>query len=352
MIIRAFLVLGLVFTLSGCPSGGSGSTGSGSGTFGSGAGSPPGDTGETASSFQENPLSSLCRTLSGTYFFGSNGGKLLTSSNLTSFSVLEGTPVDVNGVACNQTESTNSAWFVGAGGGIVTYDGSTLSSMESGVTEDLYGIYRTNSTFLYAVGDSGTILQNQGTEWLTQSSEVSTNLKGIDGRGAVSSLNLIVVGEDCTILQTSNGGTFWESDEQSVCQSVDVPIDTDLQDVWVDDTSGNIFVVGAAGTVLHYDTEWTRQAVSATSSALLAVHGVSATSAIAVGEDGVVLQYNGTGWTIVDNPAAEYGVRLTDVLMLSETSAIAIGAESANSNAEGFVMTWNGTAWSEASFSS
>lgn len=347
MMMRACLILSLVCLTSACPSGGGSDHGSGTGSFGSGSGTPPGDTGSTATSLVDNPLSGVCRTYSGQFYFSSNGGKLITSTDGSNLVVLDGTAVDMNAVHCDQTSVTDRVWFVGSGGSIISYDGSALNSETSGVTTELDDVYGTDPSNVYVVGSGGVILQYQGSMWTPQTSGVTTHLRGLDGRGSVLRTFLVAVGDNCTILETSNGGTTWTSGGETVCEDLGIPSDTDFYDVFVDDQTGNIFIVGSAGTVIHYDGTWAVQAPSATSVDLLAVQGMSATEAIAVGEEGVVLHYTGTGWLLnEDAPSATHGVRMSDVWMGGNT-AMAVGAASIASDAEGFIMGWNGSVWSE-----
>jgi hypothetical protein len=70
------------------------------------------------------------------------------------------------------------------------------------------------------------------------------------------------------------------------------------------------------------------------------VHMVSTNEGWAVGENGVVLRYNGVSWTVVPTFTAE---TLVDVHMLSSTDGFILGWGEVQGG--GNVYRWNGTAW-------
>jgi hypothetical protein len=75
--------------------------------------------------------------------------------------------------------------------------------------------------------------------------------------------------------------------------------------VWIDPTGKEAFAVGDQGTVAHatLGQPWTEMA-SGTTAALRGVSGLSATNVVAVGDDGLILRYDGMTWSAIPGPAA------------------------------------------------
>jgi photosystem II stability/assembly factor-like uncharacterized protein len=66
-----------------------------------------------------------------------------------------GTTTDLYGV---WGSSPSNVFAVGDSGAMLHYDGSAWSAMSSGTTTDLYGIWGSSPSNVFAVGDSGAIL--------------------------------------------------------------------------------------------------------------------------------------------------------------------------------------------------
>ncbi len=83
----------------------------------------------------------------------------------------------------------------------------------------------------------------------------------------------------------------------------------DLNGVW-GSSAGNIFVVGASGTILNYDGRAWSTMNSGTSNNLNDIWGSSIRNIFAVGAGGTILHYNGTSWSVMtSNTTAElYGI--------------------------------------------
>ena len=116
--------------------------------------------------------------------------------------------------------------------------------MDSGTTENLYGICGSSNTDVFSVSHSGTILHYNGTSW----SEMESG--------------------------TTNT----------------------LTDVWCASES-DVFAVGAEGTILHYDgLNWSEMESSATVT-LKCVWGSSGNDVFAGGGDGTLVHYDGSSWS-------------------------------------------------------
>ena len=152
---------------------------------------------------------------------------------------------------------------------------------------DLFGVSGTSSTDVFAVGDAGTILHWDGTNWYPQQCGTFQRLlavwMGSPGDGyAVGAGGTIVRynGSSWTVVPTRAGTAY------------------DLRAVW-GSSPNDVFAVGDAGTILHYDGDgWTSQ-VSNSVANLLAVWGLSPANVYAVGAANELLHYDGTSWQTV-----------------------------------------------------
>ena len=110
---------------------------------------------------------------------------------------------------------------------------------------------------------------------------------------------------------------------------------SDLNGVWADPHSTNIFAVGSGGTILHHDgTSWGPQ-TSGTTATLYAISGISATDVFAVGANGTILHYDGTSWTPQVSGTTQ---NLRGVWEVSPTSVFAVGDA-------GTILHYDGSTW-------
>ncbi len=287
--------------------GGGGGGGGGTGIIATG-GSTPGDVGTTVVGLADNSLSSVCQTLGDGFFFGSVGGKLLTSDTSDNVTVLDGTARQIRSTFCDrQSTVQDHVWFVGDAGIVWKWDGVALLEQVSSVSEDLNDVYGLDTSRVYAVGDTGTIVAWNGSAWGAHSSPSPDHLYGI---GAPNQNNIFAVGANFTVLKLTLPQTWTEIDMSPLLGTI--PADTRLNGVWGDSVSGHVFVVGNAGTIISSSnggTAW-QEHTSGTSLELFAVHGSSNTRVFAVGEEGVVLYYDGSSWEKEEIPAAD-GVTVT-----------------------------------------
>ncbi|WNG59175.1 hypothetical protein F0U59_33940 [Archangium gephyra] len=105
--------------------------------------------------------------------------------------------------------------------------------------------------------------------------------------------------------------------------------------VWSHPTEG-AWMVGQAGTVLHWKLDnWTWQSTP-TSRTLRGVWGSSPADIWAVGEAGTILHFDGTGWTAVPAPGSA-----VDLLSIEGVSSSEVWV----SGKEGRLLRWDGSAW-------
>ena len=217
---------------------------------------------------------------------------------------------------------------MGENGTIIHFNGSTWSTTGKPTEENLYGIWGSSGTDIFAVGDNKTIVrydtekgwENVSTSlptvnlrdvwgssandvyavgeggfiahfnsstWSQVTSPTTKTLKGIWGN---ASNNYVAVGEDGKVVDYD--GFDWSEMASGTT--------ADLQEVW-GSASDNIYAVGESGTIIHSDgSDWSG-ITSPTSANLRGIWGSAADNVYAVGEHGCILYYDGTEWIKLDS---------------------------------------------------
>jgi hypothetical protein len=93
--------------------------------------------------------------------------------------------------------SGTDVFAVGGSGTIMHYDGSAWSAMSSGTTDLLFSVWGRSATDVFAVGGNGTILHHDGRAWSAMSSGTTNHLEGVWGSSAS---DVFAVGNGGTIL--------------------------------------------------------------------------------------------------------------------------------------------------------
>jgi hypothetical protein len=164
-----------------------------------------------------------------------------------------------------------------------TSDGSSWSSMTSGTSAWLHGVWGSSGSDVFAVGESGTILHYDGSSWSSMTSGTSDSLDGVWGG---SGSDVFAMGSGGTILHYD--GSSWSSMTSGTSLS--------LGGVW-GSSGSDVFAVGGNGTILHYDGSSWSSMTSGTSRYLRGVWGGSGSDVFAVGESGTILHYDGSSWS-------------------------------------------------------
>ncbi len=126
-------------------------------------------------------------------------------------------------------------------------------------TKTLNAIWGTSPSDVYAVGDTGTILHYNGTDWSAEPSNTTGQLLSIWGS---SPANIYVVGNEetgvnrATLLRKKTIGTTWEF-EEAVDYITQAPFDYNLTTVWglsaskvyVSDEYGDPYVFDGTGWI-------------------------------------------------------------------------------------------------------
>jgi hypothetical protein len=107
--------------------------------------------------------------------------------------------------------------------------------------------------------------------------------------------------------------------------------------------ANDVWVVGAGGTILHYNgSSWTRQ-VSGTSYDLYGIDALSASSIWVVGDHGTILHYDGSNWSPQSSGITR---RLQGVGVLDSNNVWAVGDYNVPAM-KGTILHYDGSTWSE-----
>jgi len=217
-------------------------------------------------------------------------------------------------------EGTDSVWLFGDGGGVWHRETTSWQKRPSGTQSSLLGVARLDTGKLLSAGQTGTLLywDGAGRALLTRGS--TKNHLAIGGSSAT---NIWAVGDEIVRfdgLQWSevklesrplfgltvpgpnetwavgSGGTIlrW-SDAVPLGAAVPSGTSAWLRSLWLD-AEGHGWIVGAAGALFEVADGALTKKVSGTTQDLVDIWAASATAAWAVGEGGVVAQYDGTAW--------------------------------------------------------
>jgi photosystem II stability/assembly factor-like uncharacterized protein len=138
--------------------------------------------------------------------------------------------------------ATDELWAVG-GKGTVHYTNRSGTVERHFTDEDLNGVYFTNSSIGWVVGDEGSIwhTRDQGHSWSRQKSGLKQALKGIK---CASESRCWAVGKNGVVLRTDDAGERWENKRAAASD--------DLYAVeFIDQLTG--WVAGENGLLLHTD---------------------------------------------------------------------------------------------------
>jgi hypothetical protein len=221
-----------------------------------------------------NYLSGIAGSHDNLYVVG-NGGKVLHYDGSV-WSDISDAGVNTYGLA-DVWASGNEAFAVGAYGAIVHISGTTLATMTSGTTEELYGVWGASRTDVFAVGMNGTILHYNGTAWSAMDAGgYDDYLTCVTGS---SSTNVYALGSRGFLLHYD--GSSWES--------VPNPIGSSQARIWM---SGPKDLFGFSySTIYRYDgANWVSfPYVSYTS--LYGISGSGPSNVFAVGWGNTILRY-------------------------------------------------------------
>jgi len=186
--------------------------------------------------------------------------------------------------------SSSDVFAVGDGGAIIHYNGNSWSEMESGHTDTLYGIWGSSSEDVYAVGNNGAILHYDGDTWSEMESGTINDIADIWGSSSEDAFSVV---RDGHVLRHRDGNTW--SYPAFGCELVSI-WGSSSSDIFFSgryikrNREGNTYYVG---TIFHYDGNTWSEMECDTTLVMRDIWGSSATNVFAVGNAGYILHYDG-----------------------------------------------------------
>jgi photosystem II stability/assembly factor-like uncharacterized protein len=222
-----------------------------------------------------------------------SGGSFAQTFDTATWSVRSVGAVDLFSVTCANNEV---GWAAGVHGAIAhTLDGGqTWTWQASNVTVDLHSIRFGSTALGVAVGNNGTIIvtHDGGAHWAGSASSTSATLRGaaIAAGAAGTTGAMIVVGDGARVLRSVDGGSTWLG--ATIAGASDlrgVATDPGGHVVLAVDTGGNIWASTDTGQSFH------RESLAPAPLEAVSISD-DASSALAVGAHGTVLERSGLGW--------------------------------------------------------
>jgi hypothetical protein len=211
--------------------------------------------------------------------------------------------------------SPNNIYFVGGqsdDGKIIHFDGSDYSLMDTPPTSLLVWVFGFSANDVYAVGEQGAALHFDGNSWTTIETGTDQDLFGVWG---ASTDDLWFVGGEAgtgpLIIMHYDGATV----EEVASPDHEPDGSAALLKVW-GTANDHVFAIGENGLILRFDgTSW-MQEVSGTQEDLVSLWGTGPDNIVAVGgrANAAVLTYDGDQWSVADvsGLAALNGVFMVD----------------------------------------
>jgi len=230
-----------------------------------------------------------------------------------------GTPNQLYGV---WGSGASDVWAVGYGGIILHWDGSAWSMVSSGTTYPLFSVWGSGASDVWAVGAFGTIVHWDGCAWTSIPGGTTNFLNGVWGSGES---DVWAVGDEGIIHWD---GSVWTR----------VPGATRVFGVWGSGAS-DVWAVGAFGTIVHWDGNAWTSIPSGTTDRLNGVWGSGASDVWAVSGFGTIVHWDGNAWTSVPSGAMH---SLSGVWGSGASDVWAVGSG-------GTLLHWDGSVWTSVS---
>ncbi len=201
--------------------------------------------------------------------------------------------------------SHRDVYLVGEKGTVVHWDGTEWSIQQTPTTSDLRGVWGFEKpdagTELYAVGNGGTVIHGVNGTWTVEASTTASDLHAIKGFGDDHGGRVIAVGSD-GVVATKNlmmPGARWVKENSTSLES--------LNGLWLGG-NGEAVAVGALGTILRRAANgaWARQRIDGFSLPLYGVWGTGPDQLWVVGLDGTILRSNGANFDEVKGAPSVY----------------------------------------------
>lgn len=226
--------------------------------------------------------------------------------------------------------------YAAGGGGVIiksTNGGSAWELLNTGITNELRGMYFPDAATGYASGSAGKVIKttNSGLTWQEQVTPTFASSYTLNSIFVTPTGKGCAVGTGGRVLVTSNGGALWSS--------VSVSITTELRSVFFIDESTGWFA-GLSGVIYKTTNSgqtWSAQ-VSGTSNALYSIWFSDANNGWVAGQNRTILKTTDGGATWVSQATGTEW--LWDIRFSSPTNGIAVGGFAIFKTTDGGT-TWN-----------
>jgi hypothetical protein len=187
-------------------------------------------------------------------------------------------------------------WAVGNLGTIIKWDGSNWSEAVSPTAFNLYALWGRSQEEVYAVGQYGVLLKWDGTSWKVIRSSTKMNLRAVWG---LSPTDVYAVGQFATIMHYD--GLNWSQIkvEEQVIGGALQPVVDQLFDIWGTSPT-NMWAIGADGTIVRTDTDeesgevtWVKYPQTETTISFRGIWGKDKEKIWLAGLEGLVIRTNG-----------------------------------------------------------
>ncbi len=231
-------------------------------------------------------------------------------------------------------------WAVGQGGTVIYYNGTEWIPEDTPITSDLRALIGFSAIDIWAVGSGGRVLHRGAHGWknLTPTPALGTqNLYGVWG---ASPADVWVVGGGDADLAATNviwhkQGVRWSKVEAGAYN--DFILDTGLNSITGSDEA-NIWATGIFGEILHWDGISWRPAYEVWGSWASVSLEPGGTRGWAVGEAGNMQRLDLDAWTEVVPSAPSFNHDIINIHALNDSSIWAL-------ESSGYVVHFDGAAW-------
>lgn len=193
---------------------------------------------------------------------------------------------------------------------------------ESGITDDLNATVVVGENNIWAVGEGGIVLHNDGTGWITVDAGITEDLHGIS---YVDATNMYVVG----------GGGIVGFFDGSAWTTIDIGTSSNLTAVDFTDINNGV-IVGEGGVIFQYNSGVWTELESGDSNDLFDVNILDPDNIWACGDNDIVVHYLAGEWTV-----EEVGNREHYTIYMADANTGWVGSGS------GKIYRWNGIEWFE-----
>jgi photosystem II stability/assembly factor-like uncharacterized protein len=178
---------------------------------------------------------------------------------------------------------------VGNSGTILKYNGTNWTSLQSPITQNLRGVWGTSTTNVFVVGENGQIWRYNGTTWNPDS------VLKINTVWGSSSSDVYIGGEHCdrAVMLHYNGNTWTLVDLSSLSLT-----STSILNIW-GSSNNDVYALGSAGEICHstdYGITWTTVQSASSSTCSWAL---SSSNSYIGGMNKLLIKYDGSEWTSI-----------------------------------------------------